>query len=332
MNWAERAQRHRPGWTKTTLLGAAVAWIGFATTVHAEVTEHRLAATPGETVAVEIDFGEGFRPDPGWVRVSSHDSDQVEARVETSGWGAWDVEVSLERRAGAVRLDVRARGTTTWLFGGPNIRVAVAVPAGTTLDVASWGGDVQIDGHRGALRANVHEADISIHGVRGRVQIDLEGSASAEVDDVVGDLGIDGDDGTIRVARVTGRAEVRSNDGPVHLQDIEGPITAKTLDGDLELTHVTGAVTARTERGAIRVGFEGGSSGVVETERGDIAVTLPPGQGASLDAQAGDGTVDIAASGFDGERSGGRAVGTIGNGGPRLVVRSKRGDIRVSQR
>ena len=298
----------------------------------AEDFEESVPASPGETVEVEIDFGDGLRPDPGFVQLSSYKGDEVRARVDTTGWGSWDVEVTLERRAGRVRLDVRARGTTTWMFGGPNIRIDVSVPEDVNVDVVSWGGNVRIEDLVGGVRATLHDADIRVRGVDGRVKLNLEDSASAEVEEVRGDFEASADSGSIRAGWIQGRAEVRAGNGSVVLERVDGPITVKSLDGDIELNEVVGPVAARSDRGSVTIGFSDEPGGIVETELGDVAVTLPEKSGAALDARTGDGTVDVATGEWSGERGPKHARGTIGAGGPRLVVRSARGGIRVSQR
>ena len=321
-------------WTApwSVALAALFACVAAPLPLLADDFEESVGASAGETVAVEIDFGDGLRPDPGTVRLSSYKGDEVRVRVDTTGWGSWDVEVSLERRSGRVRLDVRARGTTTWMFGGPNIRIDVEVPERVNVDVVSWGGNVRIEDLVGGVRCTLHDADILVRNVDGRVKLNLEESASAEIEEVRGDLDASADSGEIRAARIAGRTEVRTGDGRISLQQVRGPITVKSLDGDIELSEVTGPVTARTDRGSVSIGFSDGTGGLVETERGDVAVTLPEQSGASLDVRTGDGNVDVAAESWDGERGPNHARGTIGAGGARLVVRSARGAIRVSQR
>ena len=289
-----------------------------------------VAASPGETFEVEIDFGDGLRPDPGFVRLSSHKGNEVVVRIDTSGWGSWDVEVDLERRSGRARLDVRARGTTTWMFGGPNIRIDVDVPEKVGIDIVSWGGNVRVEGVVGSVRGSLHDADIRLRDVKGRVKLNLEDSSAAEVEEVRGDFEVSTDSGSVRAGRISGRAEVRSNEGRVELHHVKGPITAKSLDADIEMDEIHGPVNVRSEGGHLTVRFAQASGGLIESGAGDVTVTLPAGAGAEVDAKARGGTVDVAAR-FAGERSETHAVGAVGDGGKRLVLRSASGAVRVNQ-
>ncbi len=103
----------------------AVALLG--TPSLAETWEEALPDAPGGTVEVEFDLGEGLRPDPGSLTLRSHQVDEVRVEVLSDGWGSWNVEPRLEERAGRVRIEIRVTGASSWLFGGPNIRVRIWV-------------------------------------------------------------------------------------------------------------------------------------------------------------------------------------------------------------
>lgn len=300
--------------------------------LEATAFERAVEVAAGERVQIEIDFGDGLRPDPGFVRIASHDGDRVRARVDTTGWGQWDVEVALARRPGGARLDVRARGTVTWMFGGPNIRVDVFVPRDVRVDVISWGGAVRIEDLQGSVRGTMHDAGIIVNGVDGRVKLRVEQSGTAEIDDVSGDLDVDSEAGNVQASRIAGSVEIRSSDGAIEVADARGPITAKSLDGAIDLSGVAGPVTARSERGDVHVRFAAPTGGAIESDRGDVAVEWPQGEGAELDARSLCCPIDLATRGFEGRRGGEEVIGKIGAGGPSLVIRSSRGKIRVSQR
>ena len=256
----------------------------------------------------------------------------MRVRVESGGWGNWDVEVKLERLPSRIRLDVRVDGTTTWMFGGPNVRIQAFVPEGASVDLYSTGGEIRIEDLTGGLRGRVRDADAEIRGVSGPVKLKIA-NGSLEVEELTGSLEVTTDVGDIRAAWITGAVEARTNDGAIVLRHVTGDATAKSLDGDLELREIGGAVTARTERGRVTVGFAGNAGGTIETERGDLAIELAEGGGADLDARAADGTVELANGlPWRGEHADGRAIGTIGEGGGRLVLRSARGGIRVGAR
>jgi hypothetical protein len=294
--------------------------------------DQRVALAPGGTVEAEIDFGDGLRPDRGFVAFATHPADEVRVVVDTDGWGSWNVEARLEQLSGRVRLDLRVEGATTWMFGGPQLRVHVFVPQGARVEVRSQGGDVRVDDLVGRVRARVRDADIEIRGVDGPVKLRVVGGDTT-LDEIRGSVDVTTSEGDIHASWITGPVEARTNDGRIRLEHVSGPITAKSLDGSVELSEVEGPVDARSEAGTVSASFTRATGGSLETGVGTVSVTLPEGGGATLDAHAARGDVDLASSlAWEGERSDGHAVGTLGVGGPRLILRSSRGEIRVSGR
>lgn len=294
--------------------------------------EERVPARPGGALEVEADLGSGLRPDRGWLSVSTHPADEVRVRVEADGWASWDVDVSLEPLPEKVRLDVRVSGATSWMFGGPQVRVHVFVPERTRVEVRSSGADLRVEDLVGRVRGRVRDGAVELRGVEGPVKMRVVGG-DLLAEEVHGDLEVLSSDGDVRATWVQGGVEARTDDGDITLEHVAGPVTAKSLDGSLDLSEVEGPVTAHTERGAVSASFSRATGGSLETERGVVSVVLPEGAGAALDARVTEGTVDLAPGlSWHGQRQEGRAVGTLGGGGPRLFLRSSRGEIRVSGR
>jgi hypothetical protein len=294
--------------------------------------DQRVALTAGGTVEAEIHFGDGLRPDRGFVAFATHPADEVRVVVDADGWGSWNVDAQLEEIGGRVRFDLRLGGAATWMFGGPQLRVHVFVPEEARVEVRSQGGDVRIDELVGRVRARVRDADIEVRGVDGPVKLRVVGGDTT-LDEIRGPVEVTTSEGDIRASWITGPVEARTNDGSITLEHVSGPITAKSLDGSVELSEVEGPVDARSEAGTVSASFTRATGGSLETGVGTVSVTLPEDGGAALDARAARGGVEVAPSlAWEGERSNGHAVGTVGTGGPRLVLRSSRGEIRVSGR
>ncbi len=90
---------------------------------------------------------------------------------------------------------------------------------------------------------------------------------------------------------------------------------------------------ARTEEGQLAVSFVGAPVGGLVAEQGNIDVQLPADADAELDAAVTRGKVEIAEGlAANLETTENRAQGALGKGGPRLLIRSSRGWIRVHGR
>jgi len=308
-------------WTLVTALAMPAA---------GEMLEESIPAGPEGTVEIELDFGEGLRPDPGFLAVDTHASDEVRLQVETSGWGTWGVYSSISGASDKVTVRVMVSGNTTWMFGGPNVRVHVWVPESAGVDARCRGGALRISDIGGPVRARVRDADVEIRGVEGPVRLRVVGGA-VDVEEVTGAVEVASTDGGIRAARIGGGVEARTSDGDIELQHVTGGVTAKTLAGDIELSDVEGPAVARTEEGSVEARFSKGAAGSLETERGSVLVVVPNGAGATVDARATRGQVELSPGlAWNGEADAEHAAGTIGPGGPRLSLRTSRGEIRVS--
>ena len=81
------------------------------------------------------------------------------------------------------------------------------------------------------------------------------------------------------------------------------------------------------------IAFIGAPEGSLIVERGNIDVRLPAGANTELDAEVTRGEIEIAEGLIEnGEVTAHHARGTVGAGGPRLMLRSSRGWIRVHGR
>jgi hypothetical protein len=313
------------------LMAIAVA-AALALPAAAEVLDESIPADPEGTVEIELDFGEGLRLDPGFLAIDTHGASEVRLQIETSGWGTWGVESSLGSASDTVTVSVLVGGTTTWMFGGPNVRVHVWVPESSRVEARCRGGALRVADVEGPVRARVRDADVEIRGVQGPVRLRVVGGA-VDVEDVAGAVEIASTDGEIRAARVGGGVEARTSEGAIALQHVSGGVTAKTLSGDIELSHVEGPAVARTENGSVEAHFTAAAAGSLETERGSVLVTLPDAAGATVDARATRGEIEFSPGlGWRGEADAHQATGTVGAGGPRLSLRTSRGEIRVSGR
>lgn len=312
--------------------GLVAMLLGVLLSPAAAAFEEAIPAVPGGTLAIDVDLGDGLRPDPGFLELASHDADEIRVVGDVDGWGSWAVGFALDTGGPAARLDVRVEGATTWMFGGPRVRVRVWVPREFSVDIRSSAGPVRIQDIEGSVRARARNAGIEVRGVSGPVKLRVV-NGPVEVEELTGNLQVTSSEGSIQVAWVTGNVEARTTSGPIEMRHIDGEVTAKTLNGAIELAQVRGPIVARTEHGSVLATFSGSPAGSFETERGSIDVVIPTDSAAELDAHATRGTVAVdAAIGLRGEETDNLAVGKINGGGALLLLRTSRGRIHLSRR
>ena len=268
----------------------------------AEEYREQLAVRAGGTLRVELAAGA--------LEIETHDEERVEVEASSAGWGG-GLEFTLSGDGTNARL-VGERGAFPFL--GFGARVRVRVPKDYSLGVSTGGGPIQIEAVRGSVRAKTSGGPIELEGATGPVDLRTSG-------------------GPIRVADVKGDTVLRTAGGPITASDVAGALEVETSGGSIRLQDIDGPIQARTSGGPISARFSGAAAGDLRTSGGSIEVELPEGAGVDLDAETSGGRVavdgEITVSG-ELERS--HVRGRIGAGGPRLVLQTSGGNIRVRAR
>ena len=308
----------------------------------AETIDQRIPFVRDGTVEVDLDYGEGLRPDPGALRVTAHDLDEVHVFGESSGWGSWDVAFRVDQHESSVRVVASVNGATSWLFGGPQVQLRVRVPRETALDLRCSDGPVRIEDVHGSVRARTGDGRIEVLGVEGAVRL-RTADGDIHASDVVGDVYAKASLGDLELRWIEGDVEARTGSGRIEAAHISGHLEVRTDRGEIDLDAIAASVEAKTERGGVSARFADVAEVSLETRRGSMEVLLPPVAGAHLDAVARGGDIELgdglrlvadvaAASDGDGGDGAKRVQGEIDGGGPPLRLYTSRGRIRVGRR
>lgn len=293
--------------------------------------DQRFPVAPGGRLEVDLDFGEGLRPDPGSLEVTSHDAEEVRVVTATTGWGGWGVQLRAEEAPRGVRVLGRVVGAASWLFGGPNVQVRVWVPREYGLDLRTSAGPIRVEEITGPVRARTRGAEVDLEGIRGPVFVRVRDGA-VNVAEVEGDVELKTTDGPVEASWVKGQLEARTGDGRIEVRHVDGECQLRSESGAIEVADAAGRVEARTERGRVVASFVARPSGSLESARGDVEVRLPAQSRLVLDARAREGQVELAGLSLDGERSDEHVTGRLNGDGPLLRLYASRGGVRVSAR
>ena len=129
---------------------------------------------------------------------------------------------------------------------------------------------------------------------------------------------------------------LKTQNGEVRLENIEGPrIEVSSTNGGISGRGLSGAVEASTVNGGIQMDLQSVTGETrMATVNGGVILAVAPGVNADLEATVVNGGVSVQEglplSGD--ERSRQRVSGRIGNGGPRLIVQTTNGGVRVGLR
>ena len=267
--------------------------------------EESLPVEPGGTLFV--------RASRGTVDVRSHEADEVRVEAEARGRRAEQVRFLLDRSGNDVRFEARVDGWLTGLLGGVDVRVRIWVPTRYSLALRSSGGDVHVD------------------GIGGEVSLSTSGG-DASVTRTVGPIDLSSSGGDLEILHVDGDVRVKSSGGNIALRDVFGDVAARTSGGELHIDGVDGAVDLRSSGGSVSVVFLGDPEGEIKGSGGSIEILVREDANAEIDAKSSGGEIELELD-IDRRREPSKrhGVGSLGQGGPRLVVRSSGGSIRIAE-
>ncbi|HEY2325372.1 MAG TPA: DUF4097 family beta strand repeat-containing protein [Thermoanaerobaculia bacterium] len=213
----------------------------------------------------------------------------------------------------------------------PRIRYNIRVPSHYNVKLSTSGGDIDLGDLGGNADIHTSGGDIKVAHINGN----LLGRTSG---------------GDLRVASATGTMNVHSSGGDIDIENAGGALEAKTSGGSIEIGHAGSTLYAHSSGGNIRIrealdtidaSTSGGSihahllrqphgDSRLSTSGGDVVVEVPANLGAAVDAHTSGGDIDTDLPvTIMGRKADDNLVGTIGGGGPRLVLRTSGGGISL---
>jgi Putative adhesin len=133
----------------------------------------------------------------------------------------------------------------------------------------------------------------------------------------------------LEFARLDGDLDM--DQGDLRASDLAGPFRLLTRSKDIRLTGMSGDVRLQNENGAIEVHMNKLGSMELSNRNSEIEVYLPDNAGFQLEAHVRGGEVesDFKDLKVENGNDNGSASGTVGGGGPRLVLNSEHGTISI---
>ena len=252
----------------------------------------------GGTLIIDTDIGD-IRVDPGAGGVAI----EVVRRAKTSSQSrAQDLFNELDLRFGQEGNNVRVTGkydhSFRWfnLFGNDlDVKFIVTVPSRYNLQLGTAGGDVHVGDLNGEVRAKTSGGDL--------------------------DLG-----------HIAGVVDAHTSGGDVSIAGGRSALTLSTSGGDVKVGDAAADVSAKTSGGAIeaRIAQRPSGDSTLKTSGGGITLSIAPNVAIDVDAHTSGGDIetDVPVT-LLGKQSESTLEGKLNGGGPRVVLRTSGGDIRL---
>jgi DUF4097 and DUF4098 domain-containing protein YvlB len=240
----------------------------------------------------------------------------------------------------------------------------VSVPRKVPVVISTRHGDVSVLGRDGDVEIASQHGDVSASDVNGKVSLNLSGG-SARVSNISGDVSVQGraDDisladvkgaahlngefDSIKLGKVTGVVGFKSartdmefsrlngdldmDSGDLRANDLIGPFRLLTRSKDVRLNGVDGDVRLENENGAVEIHMSKLGNMQLSNRNSDVQIYIPDKAGFQLDAHSRGGEIesDFNALKIDNGNDQASASGTVGTGGPHLVITNEHGGIEL---
>lgn len=302
-------------------------------------------------IAADDTIRKGFNvADGGTLRL---DADIGDVTIVTGGNGvAVEVVRKARGRKGEERLrehkiDFRQDGNdvvidsdiddddnwSNWLRWSDDYEVQwnIRIPSRYNLEVKTSGGGIDLADIGGTVDARTSGGGIKTGKLSGESTLKTSGG-SIRVGGATAELTAHTSGGSIEIGDTTGAVEAKTSGGSITLARVGGKVLARTSGGGIRVEDAMGTVDASTSGGSItaRLSRQPQGDSRLATSGGSVTVNIAGGVNLELDARSSGGGVssDVPMT-VQGTQDDNELRGKIGNGGPKLVLRSSGGGIRV---
>ena len=242
-----------------------------------------------------------------------------------------DHRITFEQRGNDVHVESELdRSFMDW-FERYDVQWNIRVPARYNVDVRTSGGSIDLADIGGTVEARTSGGWIKTGRVTGRADLKTSGG-SIQVNGASGPVFAHTSGGSITIGNASGAVEAKTSGGSITITRADGDVVARTSGGSIRIEDASGTVNAHTSGGSITAHLSrqprGDSS--LKTSGGGVTVTLAGGISVELDARASGGGVssDIPIT-VIGRQERNSLRGSINGGGPKLVLRTSGGGIRL---
>jgi DUF4097 and DUF4098 domain-containing protein YvlB len=295
------------------------------------------------------------------IHVSVHKRINADSAAEADKWNA-GTKPQISVSGGVVTLNANNQAAGDH---GIATDLDITIPRKAPLTISTRSGDVSVVGRDGDVQVSAQHDDVTATDINGKVSLTLERS-SARISQISSDVSLEGRANDVSVEDVKGavhldgefmesvklsrlaqgvtfhssrtdlqffrlNGDLDLDSGDLQASDVVGPVRLSTRAKDVRLTGVAGDVRLQDENGSVELHMSKLGSVQVENRKGDVQIYVPDKAGFQVDARSRGGDVETDFDGLkvDNREDQATATGTVGGGGPHLVVTNEHGTIEI---
>ena len=246
-----------------------------------------------------------------------------------------DFDVTFSQEGNDVHVRSRYNHPTSWFHWNMDFDVhyVVRIPSQYNVDLTTSGGDITVSDLAGQVRVKTSGGDISLGRIGGVVDAHTSGGdvsmAGSHASAMLSTSG-----GDIKVGDAGGLLSVKTSGGSIDIRRAEADLKAHTSGGSIDIGDAGGSIDASSSGGSIRARLsrQPHADSKLSTSGGGITVSVAPNMALDIDAHTSGGDVasDVPVT-ILGKQNDSSLNGKMNGGGPKLVLRSSGGDIRIGK-
>lgn len=233
-------------------------------------------------------------------------------------------------------LVIRSKAKSGFSFGWSQAKgtIAVQMPRGMDLQIATGSGDCMIKGDNAgrSISCRTGSGDIHFHGATGRFKVNTgSGDVSFESGAKADQVKIGTGSGDVRLRGEAADLAVTTGSGDVTAEGATGTTKVRTGSGDLQLRNFAGSLDVATGSGNVTAAWASAPSAAVvraSTGSGDVILAFPASTAVSGALETSSGGIHSSFPGTSG-RDGREWTFSGKHGGAHLDIRTSSGDITI---
>ena len=322
-------------------------WAGILFSLLLAVVFSVAAQDMDEVIEKSFKVGEGglltVNSDMGAIEVETASGSTLDAKVirRLDGWSRSEAEeflknfqVEFSQSGKDVSVTAKYRGRRSDHHGNLQVRFLFRVPSKYNVNLNTAGGSISVADLEGKVEAETAGGSLSFGNIKGPVNGRTAGG-SISLDGGTGVVDVRTSGGSINIGDVDGDLNARTAGGSISIDRAKGNVIAETSGGSIRVDEVMGNIDASTSGGSVQASISQQPKGDcrLETSAGSVTVYLADNVAVDVDARASWGRIESdfpIGGGADTEES--SLHGKINGGGPKLVLRSSSGKVKIRKR
>ncbi len=321
---------------RIVLVAAALGLIAVSTAqASIDNTIHKsFSVAEGGTLTIDSDLGDiSVNPGAGGVTIDVVRKARTGSQSRANELFR-ELDLSFAQEGNSVRVTGRYDHPLKWfnLFGNDlDVKFVVSVPSRYNVQLNTAGGDIHVGDLNGEVRAKTAGGDLDLGHIGGMVDAHTSGGdvniAAARANVTFGTSG-----GDVAVGDAAANVTAKTSGGDIEIKRAAGNIVAHTSGGSVSIGEAHGVIDASTSGGSIeaRLAQRPGGDSQLKTSGGGITLSIAPSVAVDIDAHTSGGEIetDVPVT-LLGKQSESTLNGKLNGGGPRVVLRTSGGDIRL---